>query len=68
MSQDPLFLLVIAAVLLVLGILTVGLVTFALGGEFHKKHANRIMRYRVGAQLGAVVLIVLYVILRKSGA
>lgn len=68
MSQDPLFLLVVAAILLVVGILVVGLVGFMFGGEFNRKHANRIMRYRVGAQLVAVVLIVVYVLLRRGGA
>lgn len=67
MSQDPLFLLVVAAVLLVLSILVVGLISFMTGGEFNRKHANRIMRYRVGAQLGAVILIVIYVLLRRQG-
>lgn len=67
MLQDPLFLLVIAAVLLVLGILVVGIASFAISGEWHKKHANRIMRYRIAAQLVAVVLIVIYVLLRKGG-
>lgn len=67
MSQDPLFLLVVAAILLVAGILIVGLVGFMFGGEFNRKHANRIMRYRVGAQLVAVVLIVIYVLLRRGG-
>ncbi|AML50619.1 MULTISPECIES: twin transmembrane helix small protein [Falsihalocynthiibacter] len=65
MNSDPLFLLVVAAILLVLGILIVGLVGFMSGGEFNRKHANRIMRYRVGAQLGAVILIVIYVLLRR---
>ncbi|WP_380056438.1 twin transmembrane helix small protein [Falsihalocynthiibacter sp. SS001] len=67
MTQDPLFLLVVAAVLLVVGILFVGIFGFAFGRDFNRKHANRIMRYRVAAQLVAVILIVIYVLLRRSG-
>ncbi|MCV6825913.1 MULTISPECIES: twin transmembrane helix small protein [Halocynthiibacter] len=67
MLQDPLFLLVVAAVLLVLVVLVIGILGFARGGEFNRKHGNRMMRYRVAAQLLAVVLIVIYVLLRRSG-
>lgn len=67
MFTDPLFILVIIAVLLVLGILLFGVGTFGKGGEFNRKYANKIMRYRIGAQFVAVVLIVLYVYLRRQG-
>jgi len=36
MMQDPLFLLVIFAVLIVLGIMLFGIGTFGKGGEFNK--------------------------------
>ncbi|MDO7558453.1 MAG: twin transmembrane helix small protein [Loktanella sp.] len=64
MASDPLFLLVVLAVLIVLGILMFGIGTFGKGGDFNKKHANRIMRWRIGAQAVAVALILLYVYLR----
>jgi len=48
----------------VLGILLLGIGTFGKGGDFNRKHANRIMRYRIGAQAVAVALILLYVYLR----
>jgi hypothetical protein len=63
-ASDPLFLLVVLAVLIVLGILMFGIGTFGKGGDFNKKHANRIMRWRIGAQAVAVALILLYVYLR----
>ncbi|MGY8997561.1 MAG: twin transmembrane helix small protein [Alphaproteobacteria bacterium] len=44
-------------VLLTLGVLFVGLVTFAKGGEFNRKHGNKLMQARVAFQLGALVLI-----------
>jgi uncharacterized membrane protein affecting hemolysin expression len=68
MADDPLFLIAVIAALAVLVILMFGIGGFAKGGEFNRKHANRIMRYRIIAQAGAVILIVLFVWLRgKSG-
>ena len=67
MLSDPLFIVVALAVLLVAGILLVGIGGFARGGEFNKKHANRIMRYRIYAQFAAVVLILLFVLIRRGG-
>lgn len=67
MAQDPLFIIVAIAVMLVLVILLVGIGGFARGGEFNRKHANRIMRYRIGAQAVAIVLILLFVFFRRMG-
>lgn len=67
MLQDPLFILVAIAILIVLAILLTGIVGFAKGGEFNRKHGNRLMRYRIYAQAVAVALILLFVILRRSG-
>lgn len=67
MLNDPLFLIVAIACLAVLGILMLGIGGFAKGGEFNKKHANRIMRWRIGAQFVAVVLILLFVWIRSKG-
>lgn len=68
MADDPLFLLAALAAFAVLVILMFGIGGFAKGGDFNRKHANRIMRYRIIAQAVAVVLIVLFVWLRgKSG-
>ena len=67
MLQDPLFILVAIAVLVVLGILLTGIGGFAKGGDFNKKHANRIMRYRIYAQAVAIVLILVFVLVRRTG-
>ena len=67
MLSDPLFLVVAVAALGVLGILLFGVGTFGRGGEFNRKHANRIMRARVLAQFVAVLLILLYVFVRRQG-
>ena len=54
-------------VLIVLGILVFGVGTFGRGGDFNRRHANRIMRMRIVAQAVAVALVLLYVWLRGRG-
>lgn len=68
MADDPLFWAMAVAVLGVLGILMLGIGSFGKGGEFNRKHANKIMRWRIGAQFVAVLLILLFVYLRGEGA
>lgn len=65
--NDPLFLLAAAASLAVLVILMIGIGGFARGGDFNRKHANRLMRYRIIAQALAVLLIVVFAWLHKRG-
>ncbi len=65
MANDPLFLIVALACLAVLVILMIGIGGFAKGGEFNRRHANRIMRYRIIAQAVAVALILAFVWLRS---
>lgn len=60
MLNDPLFLVGALAALGVLAILMVGIGGFAKGGDFNRKHANRIMRYRIAAQAVAVLLLVAF--------
>ena len=67
MLTDPLFILVAVATLTVLVILIIGIGGFARGGEFNRKHANRLMRYRIYAQAVAVVLILVFLYFRQSG-
>jgi hypothetical protein len=64
LAKDPLFIIVAIACLVVLGILLTGVGGFAKGGDFNRKHANRIMRYRIYAQFVAVALILLFVLVR----
>ena len=67
MLEDPLFIVVAVACTAVLIILLIGIGGFAKGGDFNRKHANRIMRYRIGAQFVAVVLILAFVFFRRIG-
>ncbi|MEL6204823.1 MAG: twin transmembrane helix small protein [Pseudomonadota bacterium] len=66
MANDPVFILAAIAVAAVAIILMVGIGGFARGGTFNKTHANRVMRWRLGAQAIAVVLILLLIYLRRD--
>lgn len=61
MADNVLLYAAIGVALLVLAILGIGIGGFGRGGEFNRKHGNRLMRYRLGAQALAVVLILLFV-------
>ncbi len=68
LREDPLFLLAAGASLVVLVVLAIGIGGFAKGGEFNRKHGNRMMRYRLIAQFVAVILIVGFAWFRSRGA
>ncbi len=67
LASDPLFWVVALASLAVLAILVIGIGGFAKGGEFSRKHASKLMRWRIAAQFLAVVLILGFVWLRRGG-
>jgi uncharacterized membrane protein affecting hemolysin expression len=67
MLSDPIFILGVLACFAVLIILMIGIGSFAKGGEFNKKHSNRLMRYRIIAQAVAVIIIVGFAYLRSKG-
>ncbi len=67
MLNDPLFIIVAISMLVVVVILMIGIGGFAKGGEFNRKHSNRMMRYRIAAQFVAVVLILAFVLIRRGG-
>jgi hypothetical protein len=66
MASDPLFLVTLLAVVAVAVVLLIGLGGFARGKEFNRKHANRVMRWRIGLQALAVALILLFIFLRQG--
>ena len=55
MFHDPLFLLATVVCLIVLVILMIGIGGFAKGGDFNKKYANKLMRYRILASFAVGV-------------
>lgn len=64
MLNDPLFIVIALVMLGVVGILLFGIGSFAKGGDFNKKYANKAMRWRIVAQFVAVLLILAFVWLR----
>lgn len=64
MFEDPLFIVVVLAVLAVAVILLIGLGGFAGGGEFNKRNSNKLMRWRIIAQFFAILLILGFIWLR----
>lgn len=67
LMKDPLFIAVGIACLAVLAILLTGIGGFAKGGDFNRKHANRIMRWRIYAQFIAVGMLLIFVLVRRGG-
>lgn len=61
MANDPLFIFAAIACLAVVGVLMLGILGFARGGDFNKKYANKIMRLRLAFQFVAVLLILAFV-------
>ena len=61
MTDEPLFYVSALAMLAVLAILATGIGGFAKGGDWNRKHGNRMMRWRLIAQAVAVALIMLFV-------
>ena len=61
MTDEPLFYVIALAMLAVLAILATGIGGFAKGGDWNRKHGNRMMRWRLIAQAVAVALIMLFV-------
>ncbi|WP_422030596.1 twin transmembrane helix small protein [Roseovarius sp.] len=67
MLDDPLFILVALACGVVAAILLFGISTFGKEGLENSKRANKLMRWRIIAQAVAVVLILLFVYIRRQG-
>ena len=67
MTHNPLFYVTLFACLAVLGVLLFGVASFAKGGDFNRRNANRIMRLRVLAQFVAVLLIVALAYFTRGG-
>jgi preprotein translocase subunit SecG len=65
MMNDPFFLVVAGAMLLVVLILLLGLASFARGGKDEGKRSSRLMQARVVAQFVAILLIVAFVAYRR---
>ena len=66
MATDQIILF--AALGIVAGILGWGVLTMARGGEYNIKNSNRIMRYRIVFQAGALALILILMWFRQASS
>ena len=67
MANDPLFIIAALACAGVAIILLMGIGTFGKEGIENSKRSNKLMRWRIIAQFVAVVLILLFVFIRRQG-
>jgi len=67
MLQDPLFIIAVVACVVVAIILIRGISTFGKEGVDNAKRANKYMRWRLIAQFVAVILILIFVYVRRQG-
>ena len=67
MMSDPLFIVILLLLAAVTGVLALGIGSFGKGGDFNRRNSNKLMRWRLGLQFAAVVMIVLFVWLRGQG-
>ncbi|MEM1272717.1 MAG: twin transmembrane helix small protein [Pseudomonadota bacterium] len=58
--------IVITACLAVLAVLILGINAFRRGGEYNRSNANRLMRWRLGLQALAVVIILVAIYIRRE--
>lgn len=66
MTNDPLLMIALLACAGVLVILLLGINSFRKGGVEASKESNKFMRWRIGAQFVAVVLILAFVYFRRQ--
>ena len=66
MQDKPLLILLAIACLAVVVILATGIGGFARGGEFNRKHGNRLMRWRIIAQAVAIAVFLFYLWMRSG--
>ncbi|MFN4062204.1 twin transmembrane helix small protein [Paracoccus hibiscisoli] len=57
MPDTSLFLVTVLSIGVVIAILMTGIGGFAKGGDFNRKHGNRMMRWRLYAQAVAIVIL-----------
>lgn len=66
MFSDPFVLLITLVCLAVAGVLAFGIGNFARGSKDHGKRSNKLMQWRLGLQFVAIVLIALFIYLRRG--
>ncbi len=64
--KSLLFALIVAALIAVLAVLTVGIVAMLRGGEFNRRYGNKLMRARVAMQALAIALVFALYLLHRG--
>ncbi len=64
--KSLLFALIVAALIAVLAVLTVGVVAMLRGGEFNRRYGNKLMRARVAMQALAIALVFALYLLNRG--
>ncbi len=64
--KSLLFALIVAALIAVLAVLTVGVVAMLRGGEFNRRYGNKLMRARVAMQALAIALVFALYLLHRG--
>ena len=64
--KSLLFALIVAALIAVLAVLTVGIVAMLRGGEFNRRYGNKLMRARVAMQALAIALVFALYLLNRG--
>ena len=67
MSRDPLLIIVAMAVIAVGVILAIGMNSMGKNGVEGAKRSNKLMQWRIMAQFGAVVVIMIAILARGEG-
>ena len=58
--------IVLIACLAVMAVLVLGINAFRRGGDYNKNNANKLMRWRIGLQALAVVIILVVIYIRRQ--
>lgn len=58
-----LLILIIIGIIITGSIMILGVATMSMGGDFNKKHGNKLMQGRVLSQFITLILVVLYLLL-----
>lgn len=59
--------IIVIAILAVMVVLMIGLGGFTRGGDFNRKYANKLMRWRIILQAIAIALIIIYALIQAGG-
>ena len=58
--------IIVAAMIAALGVLLMGVVSMAKGGDFNRKYGNKLMRFRIALQGLAILLFIIFMLMYRS--